>query len=50
MVNWLLYYRERLFGRTHDELQQQKKAEQQQSNQESSQLPSVKMFEQFRVD
>ena len=48
-VNWVLYYRETLFGKTLEELMAQRELEVKPSA-ETAELPSEKHFQRLRLD
>jgi|Transcript_20581 hypothetical protein len=49
LVNWMIYYREKLFGKTIEQLKEERLQEVQKS-QELSSLPSEKQYEKLRLD
>lgn len=51
VVNWLIYYREKLFGKTFEDLQKERELEKSKPiNPEISELPSEVMFQKLRLD
>lgn len=49
LVNWMIYYREKLYGKTVEQLREERLQEVQKS-QEISNLPSEKQYEKLRLD
>lgn len=49
LCNWLIYYRERLFGKTIEQLRAERQKEKE-AAQEIAELPSEKMFQKLRLD
>ena len=51
LCNWLIYYRERLFGKTIEQLREERENEEKISeNEDIANLPSEKMYQKLRLD